>query len=171
LEEEKNEAEWPEEGATLRDNIIESICASPDQTTIYAVCSGSDIVHSVKLGKVERQDDPFAEPVWVDGLIHEQAFGKLEQDATRRVDAKGLCVDTEGRLYVATALGIQVCEQAGRVNFIISTPKQPYDVCFGGKKLGELFIACGDKIYKRETKVHGYISGQMAPIKPAPPKL
>ena len=47
----------------------------------------------------------------------------------------------------------------------------PHDVCFGGKDLSELFIACGDKIYKRQTKAHGYISGQMAPIKPAPPKL
>jgi sugar lactone lactonase YvrE len=80
-------------------------------------------------------------------------------------------VDTNGWLYVATALGIQVCDQAGRVNFIIPTPEQPYDVCFGGKDLGELFIACGDKIYKRPTKAHGIVSGQMAPIKPAEPKL
>ena len=83
----------------------------------------------------------------------------------------GLCVDTNGWLYVATSLGIQVLDQAGRVNFIIPTPKQPYDVCFGGKDLSELVIACGDTIYKRPTKAHGYISGQMAPIKPPPPKL
>jgi sugar lactone lactonase YvrE len=82
-----------------------------------------------------------------------------------------MCVDTNGWLYVATALGIQVCDQAGRVNFIIPTPQQPHDVCFGGKDLGELFIACGDTIYKRPTKAHGYISGQMAPIKPPAPKL
>jgi gluconolactonase len=86
-------------------------------------------------------------------------------------DAKGLCVDTDGRLYVATALGIQVCDQAGRVNFIIPTPQQACDVCFGGKDLAELFIACGDKIFKRPTKVHGLVSGQMAPVKPAAPKL
>ncbi len=85
--------------------------------------------------------------------------------------SKGLCVDTEGRLYVATAPGIQVCDQAGRVNFIIPTSQQPYDVCFGGKDLSELFIACGDKIYKRPMKVHGIVSGQMAPIKPKPPHL
>ncbi|MDZ4287204.1 MAG: hypothetical protein U0984_04560 [Prosthecobacter sp.] len=45
------------------------------------------------------------------------------------------------------------------------------DVCFGGKDLSELFIACGDTIYKRPTKVHGIVSGQMPPIKPAAPKL
>jgi gluconolactonase len=42
---------------------------------------------------------------------------------------------------------------------------------FGGKVLSSLFIACGDKIYQRPTKAHGIVSGQMAPIKPAPRKL
>ena len=83
----------------------------------------------------------------------------------------GLCVDTNGWLYVATSLGIQVLDQAGRVNFIIPTPKQPHDVCFGGKDLRELFIACGDESYKRPTKAKGVVSGQQAPIKPPPPKL
>lgn len=84
---------------------------------------------------------------------------------------QGLCVDTNGWLYVATEIGIQACDQAGRVNFIIPTPKPPLDVCFGGKDLGDLFIACGDAIYKRSTKAQGIVSGQMAPIKPPPPKL
>jgi hypothetical protein len=30
--------------------------------------------------------------------------------------------DKAGRLYVATRMGIQVCDQAGRVNCIIPTP-------------------------------------------------
>ncbi len=169
---------WPGIFVEVRDNTIKALCASPDQTTIYAVCRRSDVVHSVKLGNVPKfpVTDPFetqenAKPKMVEGLTNSQPFGKLEPDAMGRVGAKGLCVDTEGRLYVATTLGIQVCDQAGRVNFIISTPQQPHDVCFGGKDLGELFIACGDTIYKRKTKVHGYISGQMAPIKPVAPKL
>ena len=82
-----------------------------------------------------------------------------------------LCVDTNGWLYVATSLGIQVLDQAGRVNFIIPTPQQPHDVCFGGKDLSELFIACGDTIYKRPTKAKGVVSGQQSPIKPPAPKL
>jgi hypothetical protein len=36
--------------------------------------------------------------------------------------ASGLCVDRDGRLYVATRLGVQVCDQAGRVNAILPTP-------------------------------------------------
>ena len=30
--------------------------------------------------------------------------------------ADGMCVDTNGTLYVATALGVQFCDQAGRVD-------------------------------------------------------
>jgi sugar lactone lactonase YvrE len=87
-----------------------------------------------------------------------------------------MCVDTNGWLYVATSLGIQVCYQAGRVNFIIPTPHDPKDICFGGKDLSELFVACWDRrfkthIYKRPTKAQGVVSGQQPPIKPAPPKL
>lgn len=104
-----------------------------------------------------------------------QAYFQVEGEIARDLNVFNgfgrMCVDTNGWLYVATTLGIQVCDQAGRVNFIIPTPQLPHDVCFGGKDLGELFIACGDKIYKRSTKVHGYISGQMAPIKPPAPKL
>jgi len=102
-----------------------------------------------------------------------QKFYQLEPSGlpANVADRGGLCVDTNGWLYVATSLGIQVCDQAGRVNFIIPTPKQPHDVCFGGKDLSELFIACGDAIYKRPTKAKGVVSGQQAPIKPAAPKL
>jgi gluconolactonase len=132
-----------------------ALAISPDQTLLYVAMSDTA--------------DVWAFQITEDGkLANGSAFCVLE-GSPYWID--GLCVDTNGWLYVATSLGIQVCDQAGRVNFIIPTPQQPYDVCFGGKDLSELFIACGDTIYKRKTKAHGYISGQMAPIKPPPPKL
>src|SRR5439155_21093795 len=36
--------------------------------------------------------------------------------------ACGMRIDRDGRLYVATRMGIQVCDQAGRVNCILPTP-------------------------------------------------
>ncbi|MCE9518250.1 MAG: SMP-30/gluconolactonase/LRE family protein, partial [Verrucomicrobia bacterium] len=131
---------------------------SPDQTQIYVSSQGFPTVQSFKVGKDEL-------------LNCGQDFFHLEPLHDRGIQTGGLSVDTSGWLYVATALGIQVCDLAGRVNFIIPTPEQPHDVCFGGKDLGELFIACGHKIYKRPTKTHGIVSGQMAPIKPVPRKL
>ena len=136
------------------------LCLSPDQTLLYGsnLFDPSGCIYSWKLES--------------DGSGSQgQSFFKLEPPPIGNTEPGGLCVDTDGRLYVATTLGIQVCDQAGRVNFIISTPAIPHDVCFGGKNLSELFIACGDKIYKRPTKVHGIVSGQMPPIKPTAPKL
>ncbi len=120
----------------------------------------------------------FGDPsIWVASIQGNHSLGNVQEFC--RVEASpdgdafvgGMSVDSHGWLYVATSLGIQVLDQAGRVNFIIPTPKPAHDVCFGGKDLGELFIACGDTIYKRATKAKGVVSGQMAPIKPAPPKL
>jgi gluconolactonase len=137
-----------------------ALCLSPDQSLIYA-CDAFD-----RRGYVlcwQRRADGTA--------VLGQKYFQLERSTDDSIVVSGLCVDRHGWLYVATSLGIQVLDQAGRVNFIIPTPKPARDVCFGGKDLGELFIACGDVIYKRATKAKGVVSGQMAPIKPAPPKL
>ncbi len=131
---------------------------SPDQTLLY----------------VAHRDWNYLEchQVKADGtLSHRQLYGQLDPLLEAPVEPKGMCVDTNGWLYVATSLGIQVLDQAGRVNFILPTPKPPIDVCFGGKDLSELFIACGDTIYQRPTKAKGVVSGQQAPIKPPAPKL
>ncbi|HAL71650.1 MAG TPA: gluconolactonase [Verrucomicrobiales bacterium] len=135
----------------------QDLCLSPDQTQLYITNRPSTHIVACTFTKDAK-------------IKHYQNFAELDV-AFETLQVGGLCVDTEGRLYVATSLGIQVCDQAGRVNFIIPTPKPAHDVCFGGKDLSELFIACGDTIYKRPTKVHGVVSGQQAPIKPAPPKL
>jgi len=131
---------------------------SPDQSWLYV---SNRFNRNISVIQVTKNGD----------LANAQQFYQLDATSDGELEVGGLCVDTNGWLYVATALGVQVLDQAGRVNFIIPTPQQPYDVCFGGKDLGELFIACGDKIYKRPTKAHGIVSGQMAPIKPPPPKL
>jgi gluconolactonase len=136
----------------------EWLALSPDQTLLYATSIGRSQILCWQVQPDGR-------------LKHAELFGALDAEYGSEVQSRGLCVDTNGGLYVATSLGIQVLDQAGRVNFIIPTPKQVHDVCFGGKDLGELFIACGDTIYKRATKAKGVVSGQMAPIKPAPPKL
>ena len=132
---------------------------SPDQSSVYygdgAVNTNVNVVQI-------RADGSFA---------HDQSFHQLQPDWRGIIRRVGMCVDTNGWLYVATSLGIQVCDQAGRVNFIIPTPEPVIDLCFGGKDLSELFIACGDSIFKRPTKAKGVVSGQQAPIKPAPPKL
>ncbi len=85
--------------------------------------------------------------------------------------ADGLRVDRDGRLFVASRMGIQVCDQAGRVNCIIPTPNgRIANLCFGGPESDTLYAACGDKVYKRKLKCRGANAFQ-PPHKPAPPRL
>jgi sugar lactone lactonase YvrE len=144
------------EGEVMNNLMVGAAAWSPDQTLLYVATVGKRIFSL----NVDSKGHATNAQAFVEIVCGEY-----------RTHASGLCVDTNGWLYVATSLGIQVCDQAGRVNFIIPTPEEPSDVCFGGKDLSELFIACGDAIYKRSTKAQGIVSGQMAPIKPPPPKL
>ncbi|HEV2209803.1 MAG TPA: gluconolactonase, partial [Verrucomicrobiae bacterium] len=80
--------------------------------------------------------------------------------------------DTNGNLYVATSIGVQICDQAGRVTGIISKPQDKWlaNVVFGGPGLEYLYATCADKVYRRKTKAHGVLSFQ-APFKPPAPRL
>jgi gluconolactonase len=69
--------------------------------------------------------------------------------------------DTNGNLYVATEMGVQVCDQNGRVRAILARPDGAVNsLWFGGEKLRTLFISCGGKIYKRKLKATGAPSSQ-----------
>ena len=82
-----------------------------------------------------------------------------------------MTVDSAGRLYVATTMGIQICDQAGRVNCIIPTPNgKVSSLAFGGSDFSTLFATCGDKVFKRKLKTRGAPSF-LPPVKPAAPKL
>jgi sugar lactone lactonase YvrE len=79
--------------------------------------------------------------------------------------------DRDGRLYVATQMGIQVCDQAGRVNCILPTPNgRVANLCFGGPTFDTLFATCGDKVYKRKLKTRG-TNPSSGPVKPVAPRL
>jgi sugar lactone lactonase YvrE len=79
--------------------------------------------------------------------------------------------DREGRLYVATKLGIQICDQPGRVNAIIPTPnRRASNVVFGGEKFDTLYVTAGDKVYKRKLNATG-ANAWDAPNKPQTPRL
>jgi len=83
----------------------------------------------------------------------------------------GLCVDRDGRLYAATSLGIQVCDQAGRVNVILPTPvKGAAALTFGGPDFDVLYAAIDGRVYQRRVKPRGAFAFE-APHKPAAPRL
>ena len=132
------------------------VTLSPDQSLLYVNDSRSHWVYSYQI-----QPDG--------SLQFKQRFYDLfAPDSADGTAAGGMCVDRDGRLYVATRSGVQVCDQAGRVVAIIPAPGgQVSNVSISGNTL---FATCGDKAFARQVKVKG-CSPSEPPIKPAPPKL
>ena len=135
------------------------ITLSPDQSLLYVDDSRSHWVFSYQI-----QPDG--------SLAHKQRYYHLHvPDTADDSGADGMDVDSAGRLYVATRMGVQVCDQAGRVNCIIPTPNgKVSNVVFGGENFDTLFATAGDKVFKRKLKVKGAPSFQ-PPVKPAAPRL
>ena len=70
--------------------------------------------------------------------------------------AESVCYAKEGRMFVATRWGIQVCADDGPTQVILPMPDRSrvIGVCLGGRDLDTLFAFCGDKIWKRKVKIH-----------------
>ena len=135
------------------------VTLSPDQTLLYVADSRSHWVYSYQ--------------IQADGtLAHKQKYFWLhEPDNAEDAAADGMRVDRDGRLYVATKMGIQISDQMGRVNAIIPTPNgKVANFTFGGENFDTLFAMCGDKVYKRKLKVKGAF-GWDKPNKPANPRM
>jgi len=135
------------------------ITLSPDQSLLYVDDTRSHWVYSYQI-----QPDG--------SLAHKQKYYHLHvPDNADDSGADGMRVDRDGRLYVATRMGIQVCDQAGRVNCIIPTPNGKLaNLCFAGENFDTIYCACGDRVFKRKLKVKGANAFQ-EPIKPAAPRL
>lgn len=123
-------------------------------------------------------NDPHTRWVWSfqkrpDGsLVNGQPFYRLETtDESSESDAGGMAFDTDGFLYVATKIGIQVCDQPGRVNTIITAPgsESLSAVFFGGPGMHWLYATDGSKLYRRPVKRRGAESWN--PTKPPQPRL
>ena len=135
------------------------VTLSPDQTLLYVADRASHWVYSYQ--------------VQPDGTLqHKQQYYWLHSPDTRDDSgAAGMTVDRDGRLYVATAIGVQVCDQAGRVNVILPTPSgQPTSVRIGGEQSDTLYVTCGDKVYRRKLAIKGAHAWDK-PNKPAAPRL
>jgi sugar lactone lactonase YvrE/enterochelin esterase-like enzyme len=135
------------------------VTLSPDQSLLYVSDYRSHWVYSYHIN--------------ADGTLadKQQYYWLHAPDTADDAGGDGMCVDVDGRLYVSTRLGVQVCDQAGRVNCILPTPNGKISaLTFGGQNFDTLFATSGDKIFKRKMNVKGNPAWS-APQKPAPPRL
>ncbi len=135
------------------------IALSPDQTQVYVTESAS---HWVWIYKIKSDGT----------LAYKQRFGWLHvADVNENAWPDGLKCDTAGRVYVTSRLGIQVMDQLGRVNAIIPLPAATVsNCCFGGAGFNVLYVACGDKVFRRKLNTKG-ANGFDNAYKPKKPNL
>jgi sugar lactone lactonase YvrE len=72
--------------------------------------------------------------------------------------ADGMAIDSQGRVYVCTHIGLQVFDTQGRLSGVITKP-QPgkflSNVVFGGSKRDVLYVTNTDRVYRRKVAATG----------------
>ena len=88
-----------------------------------------------------------------------------------RSGADGMTFDSTGHLYVATKLGVQICDQPGRVVGVIRKPgaQDISNLVFGGPGLRTLYATAGDTVYRRRLRRQGVFP--WIPVKLPRPQL
>ena len=141
-------------------NFPNGVRLSPDQSLLFVSDTRGAFVWSFQV-----QDDG--------SLAYKQRYHYLHLvDGSTQSGADGMTLDRDGRLYVTTEMGLQFCDQAGRVNGIVSKPQPRWlsNVVLGGPEFDQLYVTCADKVYRRPVRVRG-LDPAKPPLKPAPPRL
>ena len=123
------------------------VAFSPDGSLFYAAEKSTKWIYSY----VVRSDGSFSD---------RQPFFWLHMtDIPNDSGAEDLAVDTHGNLYVATRMGIQVCDQNGRVRAILPLPPPcgpARGLCFAGDHFDVLYVTDGTQVFARRLKVRGF---------------
>jgi gluconolactonase len=141
----------PPDGSLLRLDVDterpNGIQLSLDERTLYVSDTSGDYV--------------LAYDIAADGSVSAQKkFAKLKsvrKTANGTISgADGLAVDAEGRLYVATAAGIQIFTAAGKSLGIIELPKAPQNVAFAGPDKKTLYSVGRGAVYRIAMLTSGF---------------
>ena len=92
-------------------------------------------------------------------LSHKQPYSTMQLPVGKSASgADGMTVDRDGRIYVATELGIQVFDTQGRLSGIIGRPQAKFlsNIVLGGPDFNLLYATSSDRVYRRQVKVSGF---------------
>ena len=125
---------------------------SPDERTLYVANTPGEFVYAF-----DRKDDgsisgmrPFA-----------RLKGPPRPDGTGvRGGADGLAVDTAGRLYVATTVGVQVFSSSGEAlgTIPIGLSNGPQNLAFGGPDKKTLFVVGRGAVFAIPMEAQGHLA-------------
>ena len=137
------------------------VALSADQTTLYVADADRQLSYAYRLqpdgAPVDKQAYIYVHHM--PGAFHESGAGAM-------------AVDTEGRIYMATTLGVQVFDQLGKCHGILTLPGSGAvsAMRFGGPDRAHLVVIRGGTAYARKLKATGAAAWE-APIVPPAPRL
>ena len=124
-----------------------AVALSPNHNLLLAAEKTTQWIYVFAVGDQDQFED-------------KQRFYWLHQtDIPNDSGTEDMCFDTFGSLYVATNMGIQVCDQNGRVRAILPlpTPCGPIrSVCFGGPNFDTLYATDGQHVWARKMAIKGF---------------
>ncbi len=120
---------------------------SPDEKTLYVANTFGEYVLAYDIlgdGKVGPRRN----------FARLEGFRKTETGGTSGAD--GLAVDADGRVYVASTVGIQVFTSKGEALGVIALPKAPQNIAFAGPGKKTLYAVGRGAAYKIATLTQGF---------------
>jgi enterochelin esterase family protein len=135
------------------------ITLSPDEGTLAVSDYGGENVWTFQIeadGSL-RAEAPYMtmrRPIDPKGTFEMRAPPPFKKAA----GGDGMTTDTEGRFYVATALGVQIFDATGRLCGVLSNPQKdkPLTSCtLAGPGAEFLYVTNGDKIFRRKVQAVG----------------
>jgi len=127
------------------ENAPNGVILSPDEKTLYIIPS--------------MQAEMLAYPVEAPGKLGAQrTFCTLKQAAGKTTGGgDGLTIDTQGNLYITSALGVQVFSPAGSLLGIIEFPEQPANCTFAGPGNKTLYATARTSLYAVPMEATGHV--------------
>lgn len=139
--------------------MINGVLLSPDGKTLY-VCSTYHMEGKIS----EAENFVWAYDVNDDATVsNKRKFGELFvpisewENGTKNTTADGMTIDSDGNLYVATDIGLQIFSPDGTFIGKLHTPTFPVSACFGGENNDTIYMTCWDKIYSIKTNKTGLV--------------
>lgn len=122
------------------------ITLSLDEKTLYVDDTEGDVVYAFDVLPDSR-------------VANKREFAKLQEleqgSMGPRSRADGMALDSMGRLYVATAAGVQVIDSRGRHLGIIRVPSVARNVAFSGPRRQTLYMTAMESLYRVQMLSQG----------------
>ena len=138
-----------------------SLALAPDGTRLYIAVAERAHVYTADIADdgTVSPSRPFAELFLGNARYGRADLGRLNPQV------EAMTTDRDGRLYVATHLGVQVFDRQGQLLGVVTVPGQgvdyqrsrPLSCVFGGPGLTTLYITCGERVWALPTRTGGVV--------------